>query len=261
MAAWHLLTFADRRFLRSRDRLVASAAALGAASIHAHDPHSIRDRDWARDHRRILRQPRGAGYWLWKPFLILDTLRALPPGEFLIYCDSGAALVADPAPLLERCARADGLLFFLVHGFEQWRYTKRDCFVLMGCDTPRYWDAPQVNAAFLVLRHEPATLAFVAEWAAWASNFDLITDAPNRCGLPDLPGFVAHRHDQSILALLVEKHGLVRLPDPSQHGEARRREGPDAFPTIFDHHRTRTLRLRERLRMRLGAWRHALFKR
>jgi hypothetical protein len=36
----------------------------------------------------------------------------------------------------------------------------------------------------------------------------VVSDQPNRCGLPNLPGFIAHRHDQSILTNLVVKHGL-----------------------------------------------------
>lgn len=259
LAPWHLLTFADARFHKSQLRLVASARSFGAATIHAHSPQSIRNHSWAQTHRRILRAKRGAGYWLWKPFLILDTLRSIPAGDFLIYSDSGASIVADPTPLLSHCARLGGRLFFHVHGFINAHYVKRDCFVLMGCDTELYWQAPQTNAAFLVLRNDVASLTFVAEWAAWISNFDLVRDTPNQYGLPDLPGFVAHRHDQSILSLLVAKHRLPMLADPSQYGEKYRVTDPNTFPTIFDHQRRRTLMWHQRLRMQLGAWRAALF--
>ncbi|WED67334.1 hypothetical protein PXH66_10785 [Synoicihabitans lomoniglobus] len=189
-------------------------------------------------------------------------MRALPSDEFLIYADAGTAFVASPESLFPLCRERNGLLMFQVHGYKNVTYVKRDCFVLMDCDMPHYWQAEQVNAAFLVLQRTPTALAFIAEWIAWADSHELITDAPNRFGEPNLPDFLAHRHDQSILSLLAEKHRIPRSPDPSQWGEPHRHQSDGKFvpyPTIFRHHRQRTLFLRERLRIWLGARRHALF--
>ncbi|MCP5530896.1 MAG: hypothetical protein H7A44_10695 [Opitutaceae bacterium] len=259
---WHLLTFANGRYRAARDRLIDSARTFGASSVHAHDPQTIRQYDWARSNRHVLRQKHGAGYWLWKPYLILEALRQIPAGDFLLYADAGTLLVSSPLALVSSCQSQDGILLFQVHGYLNDAYVKRDCFILMGCDTAPYWQAEQVNGAFLFLQHNDRTIAFVAEWAAWADSLGLITDEPNRLERPNLPGFIHHRHDQSILSLLAEKHGMKRLPDPSQWGEPHRRQDDGKFapyPTVFDHHRQRTLSMRERLRMWLGARRHALF--
>jgi len=63
--------------------------------------------------------------------------------------------------------------------------------------------------------------------------------------------------DQAILSLLAEKHAIRRWPDPSQWGEPHRLRGSgfDAYPTIFDHHRYRTMTIAQQLHMTLGIWR------
>lgn len=259
---WQLLTYANSRYRESLACLVASASRHGASVVHAHHPRSLRQFPWSKTHRRLLSATRGAGYFLWKPFLVLEVLLKLPADEFLLYADAGSVLAQPPAPLFEHCASRSGIMLFQVHGFLNSHYVKRDCFKLMGCDEPRFRDAEQVNAAFLVLQHTPRAIAFVAEWVAWSDSLGLISDEPNRLAAPNYPGFVGHRYDQSILSLLAEKHGLPRFPDPSQWGEPRRRTpvGDFApFPTIFHHHRKRTLFPHERGRMWLGAKRRDWF--
>ena len=52
--------------------------------------------------------------------------------------------------------------------------------------------------------------------AAMASETRL-TDMPNIHGLPNLPDFVEHRHDQSVLTILAKQQGVAIFRDPSQY--------------------------------------------
>jgi hypothetical protein len=63
----------------------------------------------------------------------------------------------------------------------------------------------------------------VRDWLAYACEDELITDSPNRLGLPNLPGFVDHRHDQSILSLLAAREALELFRHPSQMGNHAKR--------------------------------------
>lgn len=262
--SWHLLTFSDKRYETAKARLVECARTYGATQIHAFTPEALRRFSWNATQAHLLRAPKGRGYWLWKPFLTFETLLTMRDGEYLLYCDAGAALISSPSPLFELAARTGGLLFFEIgNGYRNAHYVKRDCFILLGCDCERFWEAQQVNGAFFVLQKNARTLQLVAEWVAWSDSLELITDAPNRCGMPDRPGFIAHRYDQAILSLLVAKHGFARYPDPSQHGESVRSDphrNPDKLPTIFDHHRKRNLLWHELIRRKLGAIRHRLLR-
>lgn len=54
--------------------------------------HSLDDIDpgYVEEHQHILSQQRGAGYWLWKPYIIYKNLIELRDDDVLLYCDSGA---------------------------------------------------------------------------------------------------------------------------------------------------------------------------
>ena len=88
-------------------------------------------------------------------------------------------------------------------------WTKRDCFVLMDCDQPRYRDTPQVRTGFSAWRRTPFAMAFVEEWLRLVQDERLVTDLPSQCGLPDHPAFRQHRYDQSIFSLLCKKRGVA----------------------------------------------------
>jgi|GEM_PF-6587428 len=150
----------------------------------------------------------GAGYWLWKPLIILDALDHADEGDVIVYLDAGADLRRNLDPLVAAAQKHGGVLFW--NDYPNRMHVKRDCFVLTGTDTPRYHDARQLDAAFLLILNTARNRAFVRLWIDHCTDPRLLTDNPNTCGKPDLPGFTAHRHDQSVLTLLFlrEMHGL-----------------------------------------------------
>lgn len=180
--------------------------------------------DFYARHRDVLEQRRGAGYWLWKPYIILEAIKASRPGDTVVYSDclrKPLPIVRRPLDWLIQWADSNGGMlpgsYIPVHGPNR-IWTKRDCFVLMDCDSPEYYDIPQVQASFSVWRNQPASIEFLESWLAYASDRRVLTDDPNTCGLPNLEGFREHRHDQSILTLLAKRDGIRALGDPEDNG-------------------------------------------
>jgi hypothetical protein len=207
----HLITFGTDDFSNAQQRLTRSALECGRIDyVCAFSPEDIRSTAFYAAHRDILDLPRGAGYWLWKPFLILERLAAVTEGDFVMYCDCGRGngfrFLRAVDPLLEW---ADTLGEGAMPGISVPQYgsnakwTKRDCFVYMDCDTERFWHHPQIQATHSVWKKTRATTDFVTTWLRHCSDSRIITDAPNTCGLNNLPDFVEHRHDQSVLTNLV----------------------------------------------------------
>ncbi len=163
-----------------------------------------------KTHERILKQPRGGGYWLWKPYFVDKTLQQLSDGDFLFYCDSDTGLThpVDPIFHLTITKNQDIIPFELPYHIEK-EWTKRDLFISMNCDTPNYYDTPQRRAGFFVLRKSALSVKFVREWLSLAQDEHLLTDTPNQLGTPNYPGFQEHRHDQSIFSLLSKKYHLT----------------------------------------------------
>ena len=40
----------------------------------------------------MLEEPRGGGYWVWKPLIVREALCGLEDGDVLLYCDAGCTL-------------------------------------------------------------------------------------------------------------------------------------------------------------------------
>ncbi len=200
--ALHLVCYAAGPAIHflNQGALVASARRLGVGSVSALNPATVSSPAFASRHRDTLALAEGAGYWLWKPRIILDALERSADNDLVLYADSGADLRASPDALVAAAAGRDGVLFW--NDYPNWMHVKRDAFVLTGTDDPRYHRARQLDAAFLLFRNTPRVRAFVRLWLDHCADPRQLTDQPNTCGLPDLPGFAAHRHDQSLLTLL-----------------------------------------------------------
>jgi uncharacterized protein YndB with AHSA1/START domain len=160
---------------------------------------------------------RGAGYWLWKPFIIAEALSAMQASEVLIFSDAGIEIVADLSPLLTIAAAQQEPVLILGYGCCS-AWTKRDCFALLNADDARYHRAPMVDASFLLVRRTDYAMALIHEWLTYCKNDAILTDRPNTCGLPNLKDFVDHRHDQSVLSILAARERIELFRRPSQFG-------------------------------------------
>ena len=209
-------TFATDQFAAAQLARCQSALAFGANQVTLWGRQELQATEFYRAHRGILDEPRGAGYWLWKPYIILDGLERLRPGDVLIYCDSGSAA---NQPTFTRplrtlvdwcCEHADGMLpgvYLPQWGPTRW-WTKGECFQVMGCDDDAILDHPQIQATFSVWRQQQESIDFVREWLRWCTVPAAILDRKVDPSIPDDPGFKEHRHDQSILTILALQHGL-----------------------------------------------------
>lgn len=200
--AIHLVCYASGPAIHFKNQaaLVASARRHGVTSVSALDSSTAADPAFSSDNRTTLSLAEGAGYWLWKPRIILDALERSAEKDLVLYADSGADLRGPLDSLGSAAEGRDGVLFW--NDYPNRMHVKRDAYVLTGTDTPRYHDARQLDAAFLLFSNTPRVRAFVRLWLDHCSDPRQLTDQPNTCGLPDLPGFTGHRHDQSLLTLL-----------------------------------------------------------
>lgn len=160
------------------------------------------DAEFARRNFATLGLTRGAGCWLWKPYVVARALAELEPGDLLFYADAAMHFVNPVAPMLE-LLEGHGLdLLILGEGFVEAQYTKRDAFSLMGADRTQWVRSAQRFASGFMLRKSAWADNFITRYLTNAEDERILTDRPNTCGLPNYPGFVAHRHDQSIFSLL-----------------------------------------------------------
>src|SRR5687768_7868990 len=139
-----LTNLSDKLYNDSRFRLNASAKKFGIENINSYDFDDLKATTFYRKHKKILDLPKGRGYWLWKPFIILETMKDLSEGDIVIYSDSGIEFIDSPDPLIKICSEKEDILLFANGNFTNSLWTKRCCFILMDCDDKKYWDATHV---------------------------------------------------------------------------------------------------------------------
>jgi hypothetical protein len=238
----YLVSFATTEFLASQKKLIKTAKKFGIDDAFSYTKKKIRKTEFYVKNRQILDCVRGAGYWLWKPYCILDAMSHINEGDLILYLDAGVEVMDDLSPLFDLCVRQKGILLFRAHGRLNRVWIKRDCFVLMNCDLEKYWNAEHITASYELYIKSDESIKFLQEWLHYGCNPNIITDSPNIRGLPNFPDFKEHRHDQAILSLLAAKHGIRRFRNPSQWGDPYKAENTDLnlpYKTIFNHHRTR----------------------
>jgi protein O-GlcNAc transferase len=204
----------EAQLLRAQEMQAESAGVGGINHVITWSRARLEATDFYRENEAVLTNPRGSGFWLWKPYIILEALHSAGPDDVIVYWDVGQVrpytFTRSIAPLLRWCRQHDGMLPG-VPVLPQGNWTKRDCFHYMGCDAPPYWKALQIQATFSLWSGRAAG-EFVAEWLNWCKDRRCLTDEPNQCGLPNLPGFYEHRHDQAVLTNLCLKKRVQAPP-------------------------------------------------
>ncbi len=230
----YLCSFADEKFMFAQRILNYTAEKHHIYNIFSYSPDSYKDTEFYRRNSDILNQKRGHGYWLWKPWVILESLKKINEGDFLIYADSGSFIIDDVKPLINLCKKKNGILVFEnEHQYINIHWTKKAAFEIMNANTEEYWKHTQADAAFLVVQKNNFTVKFIKEWLEYGTNPMLITDEPSPSGNYD--SFIEHRHDQSILSILAQKHKLEFFRCPSQHGNYRKSLWLRIFGEPKDH--------------------------
>lgn len=214
----YLISFATVEFHESQQRLKKSAYAHGVDKVFEYSQQDIRKTTFYRENRSILDQRRGAGYWLWKPYLLLETLKKVPEESIVVYSDAGIEIIRDLEPLFTICKKNSPFALFSNAGHLNRTWTKRDCFVLMDCDTEEYWNGQNILASFHLWRKCEKSLSFLEQWLSYSRDPRVLTDIANQCRRDNFPEFIEHRHDQSVLSILAIRWGLEIYRDPTQWG-------------------------------------------
>lgn len=209
--------------------------------LYFYTEHTL-DKHFIEKNKEIFSYKRGWGFWLWKPFIIFETLKKLNDGDICLYCDAGNSIVSDPSPLFTTCKENGGILLFENRDGNPagtvWRnaeWTKYDCYTLMDCAKNKYVNGSQVDGAYSVWEKNPKTMEFVGQYLSYCENVNIISDLPNITGM-NHSVFKDHRHDQSVLSLMAIKHNISLFPEPSEWGNPHRKP-TDPYQQIFWHHR------------------------
>ena len=167
------------------------------------------DEEFKKEHLEWVKQnPRGFGFWLWKPYFIQRFLKSLQYGDILVYADAGCTLssVQGLQGLMERCVYSPFGIFANPNCIVQ-DFTKMDTYYGCEVNPDEYKHKWMIEAGRQIIHKRKNTEYLINKWweVCTKQNYHYIDDSPSL--LPNLPQFQDHRHDQSIYTLLFHKHG------------------------------------------------------
>ncbi len=218
------INYSDWKYKKAQKFNSITATQKGKVDkVISYSPKNI-DTEFRKKNASILSQDRGNGFWLWKPYIIKKTLDSLQQNDYLIYLDSGAFYMNNVQYLIKVMEKEKQDIMAFELPFKERHYSKRDVFICMGCDEPRYTDTNQRMATMIIIKKTNRAQCFTNEWLQFAQMEDIITDAKNHMGKYNYNGFVDNRHDQSVFSILSKKYKIKAFRDPSQYGR---------FPKLF----------------------------
>lgn len=213
----YFISYGNQNYKNSKDRIKQEAQNMGFDSVKIYGPENISE-DFFRKTYPHIAHPRGAGYWLWKAFLLKTTFEQMNENDFCIYADAGCHVNIHGKKRLREYLKIisddeSGFLAFELTGFFEKMFTNEKVFEFFNIDeNDSLRETSQLVGGVLFLRKCPNTIKIVDEYYKLACEHpDLFSDVHN--DYKRKPDFRDHRHDQSILGILRKKYGCVIIPD------------------------------------------------
>lgn len=198
----YIVTYASNDFYEQQRAWLTEAARRVPGMEHVpYDQEWLRSTEYYQINRSILDEQRGAGFWAWKPFIILDALDRCSKDDVVVYLDANVRFNADP---LEWINSTKDMKLVKTH-FINKEWTKRDCFKVMNLDEPYFWNGNQIWGGCICCRPLLEAYYVLDRWLYFCMQSRAVTDSPSRDNFPE---FKDHRHDQSILSLLALDYGI-----------------------------------------------------
>lgn len=195
---FYYINFADRKYSRARQLLTPIYAEYGFNCIE----YGPADADQFITSNGFSTDERIYGYGCWKPYIILKTLEIMQDGDIVLYTDACDLVKSNPTEIIQKIISENGLM--VVQGdFRHADWTKRDCFHVMGCDSPEFHNAKQLESGICAFIKNDYNRQILQEWQKHNLNYDAASDDVKF--FTNYSGFMDHRHDQSILTNVVLK--------------------------------------------------------
>ena len=201
----HLITFGNNSYINAKTRLCNEANDVGwFDSITSYGPEDL-DEDFKNQFRNILNQSRGAGYWIWKSYIIKKKLAEIEDNDILIYIDAGCSINPKGKKRFDEYIQMlnesdEGVISFQMPHLEK-IWTTKEVFEYFNLDINGvFGSSGQIMSTIRIMKKVPNLIKLIdMEYEVYSNKPLLVTDHYNR---EQASYFKDHRHDQSIFSLI-----------------------------------------------------------
>lgn len=215
----HLVSFGApfNVFAGAHHRFVDNAKSFGEfSSINVFSEKNLFDfSKEIEPYKNFLSSTRGYGYWMWKYFLISESMKSIPEGDIICYADIGCTFNNfGRSKFDEYCSLTSehGSLCFDL-GYLERAYTKMDTYLRVFPDTLDHINTGHHCATTFFLKNNQVNRSIIEEIKEICveDGHHYITDASS--SKSNHSEFREHRHDQSVFSLISKKYDFYCIPD------------------------------------------------
>lgn len=216
------ITYGSNAFLQSAKRIIEEAKSLNVFDETQRYEYS--DLPYALKSSPLFLDKKKGGHWIWKAYVIFESLSKLNNGDILVYVDCGSELKNAPGWTLhfEKLKYSDALFFQYRDNYDYgWKkfnpnltddpklkfWTKKtvvENFRNLFENDDEWLEKNKLWAGFIILKKSPETLQIVKDW------LDMMIYRPDLVADPliferdnQAESFASHRYDQTILSAVV----------------------------------------------------------
>jgi len=224
----NLATFYSSDLKRSADRFKEQATLMNVYdNIYIFNQDDLND-DFKEYILKLLKKgkKRGYGHWVWQTYIHRIMLAKMNEGDIYHWCDVGCHFnikgISRLKEYIEIVKKDEkGCLFFsykepdLSKEFSNYNFAKNLEYEYTKSDLIKYFNlrledniiqTPQVWGGSFFLRKCLVSNNLMKEhYEITRNRYDLIDDDETKFIEKPLPGFIAHRHSQSVLSILAKK--------------------------------------------------------
>jgi hypothetical protein len=237
----NIITFGDDLFKNQKVRFKKQAEALNwFDNITIETPDTISE--FVEEHSEFFdNNPRGYGYWTWKPYIIERRLSQLKMGDILVYLDCGSSILNQNKEKLDKYVDLLGDKDVIVFDAGDQKFNH---FVKMNVvkefdllNKPQTLNSTVIEGGCVIIKKTQESVDFIKSWKHYLTvdNYKFVND--ELYGEDQLDSFKSSRHDQIILGVLARDHKRVHIcqgiPELYSNGPLFHSRLTDAGPREF----------------------------
>ncbi|MDU1889879.1 MAG: hypothetical protein E6767_04250 [Dysgonomonas sp.] len=219
------VTYGNERYYSSLERLRKEAEALQFFD----EIRIITDKDLPEyiTQSALYNYNRGGGYWVWKPWVVLNVLKGLQDDDILIYSDAGCQLFPDREwdEWWKTMKTYNGIFFSYGGTMEQ--FCRSNLLRYFGNDLLKYYY--QIQSGFFIIKKKAVYIA--EEWQEiMLKHPEMVMDTTEEEHKNESFKYREHRHDQAVLSGVVYRNECkLNLKVKWQRMESKFRRGQAVY--------------------------------
>jgi hypothetical protein len=202
----HLISYGDNNYIKAKKRIYEEAKNTGwFNTITLYGPENLSN-NFKNKFKNILNKKRGAGYWIWKSYIIKKKLEQINDNDILIYLDAGFTINKKGGKrfreYIEILNKSDEGILSFQNGQTERLYTTKQIFEYFKVDqNSSFATSQQLLGGIRIMKKNNNLINLInKEYNVYSDNQLLITDYYNKNNQEIY--FKDNRHDQSVFSII-----------------------------------------------------------